>query len=211
MNLRQEIDDVDHDLNQAREAFLRALDTDDQHDPETGISRDDLLRHMYSQLAEAMRLHNLPENWTGSQVARIPLPRLACFLAGQIVEDAVNGRRSEAIEHLYFGTGRPGRSALQGRTIEIAIRFLAAVDAGVIQQRRSNELIAREFSVTERTVQRWSAAMRFDRERQAATYRTLRDTKPENAHRLGKMLRHQLAENGERYRNSRPHNRPKQR
>jgi len=205
MTIEEEIEDLNHDLDLARKVLERISESTSDVDPETGYEYRNMVEHQYRLLSELLRNVSLPENWSSGGKAKSDPSRYALFLSSQLVGEIVNGRIPESINDLFHGIGRPGLKALQMRAIESAIRYLAAVDADIIQATRATEKIAAAYGVRSRTVQRWAAKWKSDRQRQATRFREVRSRGTADVDHLSSLFTKHMLENGRRYRESRHH------
>lgn len=157
----------------------------------------------YQLLAEVLRLASQPENRDEHGYPKANVSHLGMFLTNQIMTNVINGRLPQSIEDLYFRKGRPGLKALQVRAIESVVRYLAAVDAGLIPKKGAIDRIADQFEVTKRTVRKWASERQDDRIRIARDFADLEQRNPAKAELLADKLVRHMMENGQSYRGSR--------
>lgn len=130
-------------------------------DPDTGQTADEAAKSYYESMGVSLRAFNAPENWRRDGSAKEPLPRQLAFDVGQIFDDLLAGLLRPSIAHLFFSRGRPGLGAIQRRAVETAVRYVAAVQGGLIVDSNPIERVAKLFEVNRRTVRRWMADHRM--------------------------------------------------
>lgn len=155
-------DSVSSAIN-ANEAYCQAVEamhripSKDGVDPETKLEIDDLLIMKHQAIIAALDAYNDLGNWEHDDVPRVHLPRHIAFEIGQLVGDVLRGHLPESVDTLYFGRGRPGQKAVQKRSVEWAVRYLALCRQGWLNDQAPLSTVAERFGVDKRTVQRWQA------------------------------------------------------
>jgi hypothetical protein len=119
---------------------------------------DEAAEAYYAGLSATLNAFNAPSNWRRDGRAIEALPRQVAFDAGQIIEDLLDGRLRPSIDHLFFRRGRPGVGAIQRRAIEAAVRYVAAVNDGLVECPDPLNHVAENYGVRSRTIRRWVAA-----------------------------------------------------
>lgn len=136
------------------EEIQRRAGENEGTDPETGLTYEDGVFNYHEALLEALRLYSSPPKGPDGQAILEPFPPKMAHHLAAILEDLMQGILPGDFDQ-YRDKGRPSAEFARIESMKAASRYLAAVQAGWVTDRRAVAHLAEQFGVDRQTIHRW--------------------------------------------------------
>ncbi|MEC9344639.1 MAG: hypothetical protein VYB54_00325 [Pseudomonadota bacterium] len=163
---------------------------------------DETAMRRYRSMLVSLKDYLDSPNWRDGNVPVHNIARPAVQDARDLLGDILSGTMPDVIRRWCFGKGRPGLRRDQRHAVGIAVRYIAACRAGVIDDSDHMRTVATRYGVQGRTVNRWLGDYPETETRLTGDAEALKSD-PVKVRRLAETLAKQLQSNAAIYRDSR--------